>query len=213
MIKTLIINRAEISDISLDLISKWCTALNNIVIEITPINDRSRYFRSVELSTNLAITSEGIGSLMKLNLYKLHVFPLLCVTSEAYLPCGTAQLSELTITLSSRSDITFDKILTIVEPYTSTLKVLRIFGSKGTTYETSFIRDHVIPEDFVLEIPAALPNLKKLQLTHLDLSTIDTRTNFTVFYGARQSSWQVDILKQTFNTLYPNVALEIEFGY
>lgn len=107
--------------------------------------------------------------------------------------------------------MSYEKILEIVEPYTSTLKVLRIFGSKVSA-EVSLLRDHVIPDDFILELPAALPNLKKLQLKNLDLTTIDTETNLTVCYGAHQSNWQVDILKKQFSRLYPDVTLEIEFS-
>lgn len=208
-LQTLILTRAELSDCSLYLISHNCRRLKHLILYIVPVNERSRYYMSVDPQTALEITDCGLSKLKILNLTKMHIRPLFNISPNIYEEFNS-DLQEISLTLSSRAGMTIEACCDVIKRYHSTINVVNIFGNKQETNEVSTLSDRCIAEEIIMDIPNELPKLKKLNFKHLDLSKIEA-CNFRMYYGGIQSSWQLDAFHQIFFKRYPNIELKIEY--
>jgi hypothetical protein len=205
-LKTIILTRAEVSDISLETLSLFCKELKDIVITNLPLNRRSRYQMLVDPKCALEISDYGMSKIMHLAAIKrVHISSLCNVSPQAYETEIIPKLTEISLTLSSKLGMSIENIEMILELFPG-IEMIRLYLSTNN----QCFSDGVISEDFILTIPRKFPYLKLLFLSNFDISKIDNETKLFTYYSMKLNCWNIDELSQRFRKTFPKTFLEIK---
>ncbi|KAJ3268927.1 hypothetical protein HDV01_002095 [Terramyces sp. JEL0728] len=192
-LKSLYLQRAEISDDGLFQIADKCKQLVNLYINMIPLSERSRYAMMTDTSRGKLISNSGAQHLFE-NLE--HLISVVINNVELGPECFTMlnpNIISLSLNLSYSVGMTFESVELLLKELPDIKQLKLIPGSS--------LLESVITEEFITGIPEILKKIEKI-----DLQGFDYRKD-NVYYGVKSNMWYLDEFNQKFKKMYPEIQL------